>query len=351
MGIDALQVRMEEYEKSKELLREQFANSYPSENGLKIPEIMVLYYARTFWSDQKTFQSFWQYRYGIEDAEVLKILDLLVERGFIVIGSAIDGIENYKIDKLKKKLEQYDLKKTGNKKDLINRIVSNISEEELNNAVTSKPYDLTALGIEELENNQYIPFFHRTHCEFGPSLNVLWMNKELHNHPNYKTNWKDLIWRELSKQTGEARNKMKKGDCYWYIHNRFIMAQFAIENERYKTALPLLTEAAYYQINLRIPKSYLTHCRLQAEIHEEMPNIRDEIFLFPNEFMIIKKEMCLNDEDLAFEIRSSAVFKPVQGELVSIGLLSAWILAFLMKNDTQLDFLCKKYSEEILKNG
>ena len=84
--------------------------SIPSNNGLYIPEILMLHFCKKYPNPKSGYPGYWWYKYGIRD--VGSIYESLVERGFIIIND-----------------------KTGK-------------------------YELTNLGKSELEENAYVPYMH-----------------------------------------------------------------------------------------------------------------------------------------------------------------------------------------------
>ena len=84
--------------------------SIPSNNGLYVPEILMLHFCKKYPNPKSGYPGYWWYKYGIRD--VGSIYESLVERGFIIIND-----------------------KTGK-------------------------YELTNLGKSELEDNAYVPYMH-----------------------------------------------------------------------------------------------------------------------------------------------------------------------------------------------
>ena len=81
-----------------------FNRTYPSRNGLKIPEIMILYYARTFTTEQTDFQNFWYYKYAINNPKA--VLQMLWDKGFICPAPARESLGKFKVPELKEILKE-----------------------------------------------------------------------------------------------------------------------------------------------------------------------------------------------------------------------------------------------------
>lgn len=109
--------------------------SIPSNNGLYVPEILMLHFCKKYPNPKSGYPGYWWYKYGIRD--VGSFYDSLVERGFIIINE-----------------------KTGK-------------------------YELTNLGKSELEENAYVPYMH-SHSKYTTftiwDLNILLGNGEKNNY-------------------------------------------------------------------------------------------------------------------------------------------------------------------------
>ena len=86
-------------------INELVKNSYSSRNGLKPPEILMLYYARTYKTNKTDFPVFWRYEYAVENPQ--KILNMLIDKGFIYIASAKESIKSLTIIQLKEILKKF----------------------------------------------------------------------------------------------------------------------------------------------------------------------------------------------------------------------------------------------------
>ena len=110
-------------------LAERKKSSYPSKNGLYVPEILLLSYCGKYPNPKSGYQAFWWFKYGIRN--VGAVLDSLMERGFI-------------------ELDQ-----------------------------TTGKYKLTELGKQELRDNEYVEFMHKN-SKFA-DFTAWEMNQELAN--------------------------------------------------------------------------------------------------------------------------------------------------------------------------
>ena len=69
---------------------------------------------------------------------------------------------------------------------------------------------------------------------------------------------------------------------------------------------------------------------------------------FIDDFIQIQKGKALSNEALAATIRESVTFARDNEEVIPIGLISAWVLADIMKNADQCNFLRDKYINAVI---
>ncbi len=214
-------------------IEERIAGKLPTCDGLFPHEILVLSYANTFLANEEnTFQNFWQIKYGVSDVQ--NILDMLKTKGYIQIGSVKDAISKENLPVIKEELKKYDLKCTGKKEDLINRLRSSVPEDDLSVAFSHIPYSLTSLGEEIIKKYEWIPYIHSHSIE---NLDI-WTLTDLMEQPPY-TNYRDKIWGYLNKQ---CLNYMQHMEFGMYSGCKLTMSDFVAEEEKYDTALDLLCE-------------------------------------------------------------------------------------------------------------
>ena len=98
------------FEREVILFDKRKKTAFPSENGLYVPEILMLYFCKKYPNPKDGYPGYWWFQYGIRD--VGSVYSSLIERGFI------------RINEQKEK------------------------------------YELTELGRVELEHNAYVPYMH-----------------------------------------------------------------------------------------------------------------------------------------------------------------------------------------------
>lgn len=157
--------------------------SYPSARGLYVAEILLLEYCSygKYPKPQSGYPGLWWFGYGIRD--VGHALESLEKRGFIKWASKKDGLNSLKVAELKHILSNSGLPTTGKKDELIERIKSNVDEEDIIIPDFSPKYKLTELGKQELKENAYVPYMHKhphkttEDTRFGNTFNVWSVNK------------------------------------------------------------------------------------------------------------------------------------------------------------------------------
>lgn len=337
MGLDYIEDKEEALKAHIEEIKEKIENSYPSKNGLKIPEIVMLYYARTYKTDQNNFQSFWYYDYGVENPK--EMLLSLEQRGFIFPATARESVKNLKTAELKELLKELDLKVSGKKEDLIARIDEKASDEWLEEKIKNKAYKLTDLAVQELKENKYITYFHKAKIRYG--VDVWWINQQLHIRNYPKSLYRDLIFGELNRKLNETMKNMQEDNDGTYVPHVYYgcytkeIAEFLMEENRFNDAFRLLAESVYYTISsnlipyIHMGTKYISERILSIELFQriksELGLSNDEMFQkivafynnfnFPAPFALLSNHdaaglilALMNDEDKIVE----KVFKELE---------------------------------------
>lgn len=220
-------------------LASRIKNAFPSSNGLYPHEILMLDYASSYKTSGNSFQNFWKWNYSVLAPQ--SVLDSLFERGFIYRGNAASALKRFVVADLKALLTQKGAKASGKKEELISRILETYSTEELEETIPDRNYALTELGEQELKENEYVPYLHRHHY-----MSVWEMNIMLHTNNPSHLRYRDIIWRELNKQSGEH---FQNFDFGLYRNTRLSMHDFLVEEQKFKTAFHLLCEVISFDLS------------------------------------------------------------------------------------------------------
>ncbi len=211
---------------------------YPNAAGLYPHEILALEYAPRFCVDDKEFQGFWWYKYGVQD--VASLLDSLKQRGLLSLGTIVDNMKLYKVPELKAVLAEHGIKTTGKKDDLINRLVESVPEIELSKAFPRCPYKVTEAGTTAIKDDEYVLYAHRHQYD---GIDIFSLNRLLKGRTK---RYRDAIWKHFNQKSMEYA---KQGMFGLYRNIRFQMSEFVAEEQRYKEAALLLVEVVYYDIS------------------------------------------------------------------------------------------------------
>ena len=138
---------------AKIILDERIDKCVKSEGGLCPHEIFALNYIEQYYTDQKKFHEFWLYELWIYD--VRSIIDKLHREGFAEIDGIAGTIKNLKLPELKELADEFNIKKTGNKPDIVERIINSVKPEILEKRYSKRYYKLTDAGRRELKNGEY----------------------------------------------------------------------------------------------------------------------------------------------------------------------------------------------------
>lgn len=324
------------WERQFEDIKDKTERSYPSKNGLKIPEIMVLNYAETFDSTGETIQSFWYYKYGLKNAK--EILDKLLEKGFICISPVKDTIKRFSNAKLKDMLKELNLKVSGKKSELLERLFQNTTIEYLENKVEARGFSITEKGKQELKDNAYVMYYHRGNSfTNNPNTNIWWMNKMLHEHP--KKTYREIIWEELQKQYGIALHELNldKSNKYWQytnICNEICCFLLEVKGNA-EIALKFYAESAYYNINFRMLKEY--NERIEYKTTDSVLEIHDCVYLDELSFKNIQEELNMSDNDIIKKLENIFISFNVDKPLLSDTETAKFIVAKIKKDYDTLD--------------
>ncbi len=246
------ELRQQQYDTVREIKKLRDA-SFPSKNGLRPHEILMLSYAPKFHVGQKNFQQFWYYKYAVSNPN--ELLESLVSKGFIRKCSAVESLGNLKVPELKAILSESGLKATGKKPDLILRITNEVAPDAIERNVNCRNYALTELGKTELQENEYVIYMHGYRYS---NISVWTINKAMQGYPARL--WRDRIWAELNRLQLEAFRDIDRGNYSPYVSIRYQQADFLIEEKRYGDAITIILDALDKSLN------YIAAKRFELEI-------------------------------------------------------------------------------------
>lgn len=121
----------------------------PVEEGLVPGDIVLLW--RIGFNNVTTetwMPDYFEYRYGINTDDSIK---LLTEKGYIYLGSALETLDLLNAEVLKRMLKSKGLPVSGKKQDILERVVINLSPEELEASFPQRKHAITPQGRSILE--------------------------------------------------------------------------------------------------------------------------------------------------------------------------------------------------------
>lgn len=208
----------------------------PSKQGLYPHEILMLEYAPHFKTTNNNFQQFWYYQYSVTKPQ--SVLDSLYERGFIDVGDLKSALEKLKLPEIKEELKSLNLKVTGKKVELIDRLMENGDLNSLDKKYSERYFVITQKGEQELKENQYVSYLHRNH-----HMTIWEMNQRIaKTHLPYR----DILWGYFNEQTC---THFKNFDFGLYRNTRLNMYQFLMEERKPKAAFRMLCEVLSYDLS------------------------------------------------------------------------------------------------------
>lgn len=199
----------------------------PSKRGLYPAEILLLAYCDKgdYPCPKKGYPGFWWFEYGIRDVGT-KMLEL-ENRGFLKLGIISDAVKSLTTSQLKDLLSAEGVSMTGNKEDLINKVIDCVSEDKLITFGLKRKYVLTSIGQAELEENAYVPYMHKLSTKTtenvgsGVAFNMWSINKLL--GCGSKSNWKDIVIKQeqlmmknCMDKHEKKMNDLKNTNTEWY---------------------------------------------------------------------------------------------------------------------------------------
>lgn len=226
------------FSKESVSLSQLIRDATPSKRGLYPHEILMLYYAPKYKNMSNNFPKFWLYDCSVKEPQ--KILVSLYERGFLQLGGIAQTLERLTVKDIKRDLKELNQKNSGTKTELIRRLMVAQPKELLLKKYPDRYYALTALGRQELEENQY--FIEA--CQHS-DMSIWEINREISKNPQFS--YRDKMWQNLS---DEAKIHFNNGDFGLYRNSIRSMCEFLQWERKYQAALALLCQVIAFDFSL-----------------------------------------------------------------------------------------------------
>lgn len=261
------------FNKKVEMINQQYDNKRKVNSNFpeEIKELILLASAEKYPVKDAEYPEYsWFTKYGISFPD--EYFRSLAEKNLIRYASASESLSNLKAKDLKEIAEKFNLSKTGKKDVLCDRILSNLSEKDLNDAFESlnaKIYwKVTPEGIEKLKENPYIQFYLDKHEYILESIGIGLFELYSLCKDRTKPRIRDLLWGQFNRLSIEFYQEgISKGDFTNYCCLLEIMALFLKEEEKNKPALEMYLNYLFYNINFKSSLPVLTYYSLQKNIN------------------------------------------------------------------------------------
>ena len=213
-------------------IKKRLQSLKPVCDGLYPHEVLAIDFAPYCNTKDNNFVTYWKYEYGIDNKELREILNSLLERGYIELGTIADAMNKMTIPVLKEELNKRSLKVSGKKANLISRLIENVSEEELSKTFNKIPYKQTALGKQIIDKYPWIVYIHKN---LRTEINIWDFAELMAKSP--KADYHENIWIYLEKKCDEL---LKKNDYGFHRNTILTMSNLAYEEGDYKKSFDYL---------------------------------------------------------------------------------------------------------------
>lgn len=185
--------------------------------------------------EKEEYPQYFYYDYGILNSK--KLHEDLIEEGFLQEGDIKTVLFSKNVEELKKILEKHQLKKTGKKAELVDRIIQNNIFSKID--ATNGVFELSEKGKQFIKNYQYILELR------GTSISVEEFEKEKAKIEKPLFN-RDIMWSIYNKHSLKEFYDKNFG---LYRNTIFEMASFLEKENRHKQALLFELKGLYCDLS------------------------------------------------------------------------------------------------------
>ncbi|MFW6016918.1 MAG: SAP domain-containing protein [bacterium] len=207
---------------------------------MNIDPVEVIFLERTEGSKVgSSFPKYYKYRY---DKNPKKLLEKALRKNYLTESDYEFNMYQATNAELKDVLRKYDLKVSGVKNELVDRLLSNVDEKDLKSIFTDSYYKLTDSGKEIINSNEHLIYYHKNQKLYGISL-------EDYNKA-FKEN-EDLNKYEVALEIIEnnALKNRAEGDWGLYRNSFLSMADVYIDMDNNEKALECLLKVCHIDLS------------------------------------------------------------------------------------------------------
>lgn len=176
------------------------------------------------------FPNYFNYNYGINTDELL--VDAM-NNNHLTLSKPLYNVEKARVIDIKKILRNYGQPVSGRKKELVNRVKNNLTEEEIISEFPGSYYVLTDKGEKIVKENDHVAYYHYNSTNFSGLFSLEEYHDLLKN--NTDANLKYTIAIDLLGKYGSTERR--KGN--WGLYRNSILSKAKVNKDKndYKTAL------------------------------------------------------------------------------------------------------------------
>lgn len=215
-------------------------------NTKEYQDVVLVYMAPKYKVGETRFPDSLRSKYGIGfPSEKYQELE---KKGLIRPSNVGESLQYLKVTDLKEIASKHGVIAGGKKEDLCEKILSSISEDQLNSYIKEKRWVVTEKGEDLLQSNPHISFYLDKHeyelSGIGIDFNTYCGLFSINN----KRQVRDVLWGEFNKRSltyyQQAMNSGKFSDYCNLLH---IMALFLKEENKYMDAMAAYVRYLYYR--------------------------------------------------------------------------------------------------------
>ena len=339
-------------------LESDIKNQTQTEDGLYLHEYIMLKKNPTINKENNYFPKYWLYEWHVREPKA--VVDSLTERGFYTTPGIKDNFTFLTIPELKKIAKQFNLKVSGRKIELIERIISSVPEDQLTTFKTSSILVLSEKGKEAISDDHFASFLLLNQIELDEYAHQ--MNSENLNVKKYKT----FLWNAIYRKT--FLDRCSESRCIYsdFDRNNMRAFKFLVAEGKADKALPFLCNSFWCSINFsgavndpwRMPEPDLTTFFVRDWIFRTR-NLFEEQFMAAilgpcnsENFQIMKETYKQNfNKVLSDSLNSITLPKEFISKSDAIDLINAAVDADIERFKSVVRDISKKLINEAIKKN